>query len=56
MANRLGWLNVTEQMREELGDLQAFAEAVRDEGVKDVVLLGHGRLFAGPRGHPPLLR
>jgi transaldolase/glucose-6-phosphate isomerase len=48
VANRLGWLNVTEQMREELGDLQAFAEAVRDEGVKDVVLLGMGGSSLAP--------
>ena len=48
VANRLGWLDVTEQMREELGDLQAFAEAVRDEGVKDVVLLGMGGSSLAP--------
>jgi transaldolase / glucose-6-phosphate isomerase len=46
--NRLGWLNVTEQMRERLGDLQAFAEGVRDEGVKDVVLLGMGGSSLAP--------
>jgi transaldolase/glucose-6-phosphate isomerase len=48
VANRLGWLNVAEQMREQLGDLQAFAEAVRDEGVKDVVLLGMGGSSLAP--------
>ena len=48
VANRLGWLTVTEHMREELGDLQAFAEAVRDEGVKDVVLLGMGGSSLAP--------
>jgi transaldolase / glucose-6-phosphate isomerase len=48
VANRLGWLTVTEQMREQLGDLQAFAEAVRDEGVKDVVLLGMGGSSLAP--------
>ena len=35
-------------MREELGDLQAFAEAVRDEGVTDVVLLGMGGSSLAP--------
>ena len=35
-------------MREELDDLQAFAEAVRDEGVKDVVLLGMGGSSLAP--------
>jgi transaldolase / glucose-6-phosphate isomerase len=64
VADRLGWLAVTEHMREELGDLQAFAAAVRDEGVKDVVLLGMGgsslapgvirRSFGEQRGWPSL--
>jgi transaldolase / glucose-6-phosphate isomerase len=48
VANRLGWLNVAEQMREELGDLQSFAESVRDDGVKDVVLLGMGGSSLAP--------
>jgi transaldolase/glucose-6-phosphate isomerase len=48
VANRLGWLAVTEHMREELGDLQAFADAVRDEGVTDVVLLGMGGSSLAP--------
>ena len=48
VANRLGWLTVAEQMREELDDLQAFAEGVRDEGVKDVVLLGMGGSSLAP--------
>jgi glucose-6-phosphate isomerase len=39
---------VAEQMREELGDLQAFAEGVRAEGVKDVVLLGMGGSSLAP--------
>ncbi len=64
VANRLGWLTVTEHMREELANLQAFAQAVRDEGVKDVVLLGMGgsslapevirRSFGGQSGWPSL--
>jgi transaldolase/glucose-6-phosphate isomerase len=48
VANRLGWLTVAEQMREELDDLQAFAKGVRDEGVKDVVLLGMGGSSLAP--------
>ncbi len=48
VANRLGWLTVTEQMRESLDDLTAFAEGVRDEGVKDVVLLGMGGSSLAP--------
>lgn len=48
VANRLGWLTVAEQMREGLDDLTAFAEGVRDEGVKDVVLLGMGGSSLAP--------
>jgi transaldolase/glucose-6-phosphate isomerase len=48
VANRLGWLDVTEQMRDGLADLRAFAEGVRDEGVKDVVLLGMGGSSLAP--------
>jgi transaldolase / glucose-6-phosphate isomerase len=48
VANRLGWLTVAEQMREGLDDLQAFAAGVRDEGVKDVVLLGMGGSSLAP--------
>jgi transaldolase / glucose-6-phosphate isomerase len=64
VANRLGWLTVTEQMREGLADLQAFADEVRDEGVTDVVLLGMGgsslapevirRSFGKQEGRPTL--
>ncbi len=48
VANRLGWLTVAEQMREGLDDLRAFAQGVRDEGVKDVVLLGMGGSSLAP--------
>jgi transaldolase / glucose-6-phosphate isomerase len=48
VANRLGWLTVAEQMREQLDDLRAFAQSVRDEGVKDVVLLGMGGSSLAP--------
>ncbi|MGZ8632867.1 MAG: bifunctional transaldolase/phosoglucose isomerase [Solirubrobacteraceae bacterium] len=48
VANRLGWLTVTEHMREELGDLQSFAQTARDEGVKDIVLLGMGGSSLAP--------
>jgi transaldolase / glucose-6-phosphate isomerase len=64
VANRLGWLTVTEQMREGLADLQAFADEVRDGGVTDVVLLGMGgsslapevirRSFGKQEGRPTL--
>ena len=48
VSNRLGWLTVAEQMRESLDDLKTFAEGVRDEGVKDVVLLGMGGSSLAP--------
>jgi transaldolase/glucose-6-phosphate isomerase len=64
VANRLGWLAVTEQMREGLADLQAFADEIRGEGVTDVVLLGMGgsslapevirRSFGKQEGRPSL--
>ena len=56
VADRLGWLTVAEQMLEGLDDLLAFAQEVRDGGVTDVVLLGHGRLVAGARGPAPVVR
>jgi transaldolase / glucose-6-phosphate isomerase len=48
VANRLGWLTVTDAMEDQLEDLQAFADAVRDEGVTDVVLLGMGGSSLAP--------
>jgi transaldolase/glucose-6-phosphate isomerase len=48
VANRLGWLTVAEQMREQLPDLLAFADEVRDAGVTDVVLLGMGGSSLAP--------
>jgi transaldolase/glucose-6-phosphate isomerase len=48
VGNRLGWLTVTESMREHLGDLLAFADEVRDEGTTDVVLLGMGGSSLAP--------
>ncbi|MEA2357515.1 MAG: transaldolase / glucose-6-phosphate isomerase [Solirubrobacteraceae bacterium] len=64
VADRLGWLSVTDAMEDQLADLQAFADAVRDEGVADVVLLGMGgsslapeviaRSFGAQEGRPRL--
>jgi transaldolase/glucose-6-phosphate isomerase len=48
IANRLGWLTVTDQMREAVDDLEAFAAEVRDEGTTDVVLLGMGGSSLAP--------
>ncbi|HEV8642722.1 MAG TPA: RpiB/LacA/LacB family sugar-phosphate isomerase [Methylomirabilota bacterium] len=42
IANRLGWLETPATMPTEVGDLDAFAASVRQEGFADVVLLGMG--------------
>ena len=48
IANRLGWLTVAEQLREKVGPLQTFVQAVRAAGFRDVVLLGMGGSSLGP--------
>ena len=65
IANRLGWLTVTDLMREQVPALEAFAGAVRDDGFLHVVLLGMGGSSLGPevlrqtfgssRGYPELI-
>jgi len=64
IANRLGWLTISERMLGGLSDIETFAEQVRDEGITDVVLLGMGgsslapevlrRCFAARAGWPRL--
>ncbi|MFC1919039.1 glucose-6-phosphate isomerase [Chloroflexota bacterium] len=48
IANRLGWLTVTELMHEQLPALESFAGEVRDAGFRHVVLLGMGGSSLGP--------
>lgn len=48
IANRLGWLTVTDQMLEQVPALEAFAREVKDAGYQDVVLLGMGGSSLGP--------
>jgi glucose-6-phosphate isomerase len=48
VANRLGWLTIAERMLGEVEDLLAFAEQVREEGIRDVVLLGMGGSSLAP--------
>src|SRR5919198_492277 len=48
IANRLGWLTITEQMEEEAAELRAFARDIADEGTTDVVLLGMGGSSLAP--------
>jgi len=64
IADRLGWLTIHERMLGEVDDLEQFARGVREDGVRDVVLLGMGgsslapevlrRCFAPAPGHPRL--
>ena len=42
IANRLGWLAVTDLMSEQVPMLQSFAQSMRDAGFRHVVLLGMG--------------
>jgi transaldolase / glucose-6-phosphate isomerase len=48
IANRLGWLTIADRMLGELDDLLAFADRVRDDGLRDVVLLGMGGSSLAP--------
>ncbi len=41
-SNWLGWLNIAPRMRDQVGDLCAFAQQVRDRGITDIILLGMG--------------
>ena len=48
IADRLGWLTVSRDMTERLGDLRKFANEARREGFTDVALLGMGGSSLGP--------
>lgn len=48
VADRLGWLNVTDSMHEQVTSLQAFAQDVRSDGIRHVLLLGMGGSSLGP--------
>jgi len=48
ITDRLGWLTVQDQMRQQLGQLQRCVSAARDMKIKDVVLLGMGGSSLGP--------
>ena len=41
-ADWLGWLTIASQMRDQVGDLCAFAQQVRERGITDILLLGMG--------------
>ena len=48
VANRLGWLSVSDGMCERADELDEFAREVRDAGFRKVVLLGMGGSSLGP--------
>jgi glucose-6-phosphate isomerase len=48
IADRLGWLTIAERTLGEVDDLGAFAARVRDDGLRDVVLLGMGGSSLAP--------
>jgi transaldolase / glucose-6-phosphate isomerase len=65
LADRLGWLMLPETMLECVDDLQAFAKEIKDDGTRQIVLLGMGgsslapevyqRTFGTAPGSPTLL-
>ncbi len=48
IADRLGWLTIAERMLAEADALSEFADRVRDDGLRDVVLLGMGGSSLAP--------
>lgn len=48
VADRMGWLQLPELMHEQLPELMAFAEEVRKEGIRHVVVLGMGGSSLAP--------
>ena len=44
IASRLGWLDVGPTMRPHLDRLAAISHAAREEGIREVYLLGEGHL------------
>lgn len=64
ISNRLDWVNLAQTMQREAPRLSQFAEGIRDEGLRRVVLLGMGgsslapelfaRAFGAAEGYPQL--
>ena len=48
LTDRLGWLELPETMETQVAALRAFADRVREDGIKDVVLLGMGGSSLAP--------
>jgi glucose-6-phosphate isomerase len=48
ISNRLGWLQIIDTMKENISELEAFAEEIRQANFHYVVLLGMGGSSLGP--------
>jgi len=48
LTNRLGWLNLADEMLPEAAELKAFAEEIKAAGFQEVVLLGMGGSSLAP--------
>ncbi len=48
ITDRLGWLDLPERMEGVIGDVESFAEEIRSEGFKHVLLLGMGGSSLAP--------
>ena len=65
ISDRLGWLTVAGEMRQQIADLQVFADEVKSAGFRYVALLGIGgsslgtlalqQLFGSVEGYPELI-
>ncbi|HEX2229009.1 MAG TPA: bifunctional transaldolase/phosoglucose isomerase, partial [Candidatus Binatia bacterium] len=65
LADRLGWLELPETMQEQIAKLTSFAQNIRDDGMRHVVLLGMGgsslapevfqQTFGNKEGYPALM-
>jgi transaldolase/glucose-6-phosphate isomerase len=65
LTDRLGWLTLPESMKNQAADLRAFADRVKADGFRHVLLLGMGgsslapevfqHTFGNPTGYPELM-
>ena len=65
IIDRLGWLTVAGDIRKGITEIEAFADAIKDEGYRHIVLLGMGgsslgalaiySLFGNSKGYPELI-
>ncbi|WP_455281865.1 bifunctional transaldolase/phosoglucose isomerase [[Eubacterium] cellulosolvens] len=65
ITDRLGWLTLPEIMYDQVEDLFSFAEEIKSEGIRNVVLLGMGgsslapdvfqNIFGNKNGYPKLI-